>query len=235
MTALCNIEKMNESLIKLCLINTMISTESIHSSSNQIDIIQNILSAEQNSDKTKYDVAESKKYRSFRLYRNIASRLHYFTNSNLIDIPSDLIDIPSDLFVIIEKEIIIHNLIKSNITVNFLELMLRKHRFRNYYDNIPQIYSKITGRKLPTLSPIEHELVIEMYFNAKHMYESKHQPAHRKGLVKISFILHKILLIINHPDIAIFFKTFANEFKVQYHEILWKNICTDLNWIYHPD
>jgi len=142
-------------------------------------------------------------------------------------------NVPPEIFVILNEEIEKHNMNKNNITVKFLESMLKKHRLSEYYENIMYIYSKITGKPPQHISRSEYELVLKMFCEVEEVYESKYKPAVRNNFLKYTFVLNKIFLTINRPEIAIHFKLLKSPDKLKLQERVWQKICADLGWKYH--
>jgi hypothetical protein len=142
-------------------------------------------------------------------------------------------NIPSDVFTSLEGEIDKHGLDKSEITISFLEKMLKKHRLSDYYENIMYIYSKITGKNPQTISRDEYERVLKMFVQAEDIYEKKYKPSNRNNFLKYTFVLNKIFLTIQRPDIAIHFKLLKSGVKMKEQEKIWKLICCDLGWKYY--
>lgn len=142
-------------------------------------------------------------------------------------------NVPPEIFVILNEEIEKHNMNKNTVTVKFLESMLKKHRLSEYYENIMYIYSKITGKPPQHISRSEYELVLKMFGEVEEVYESKYKPAIRNNFLKYTFVLNKIFLTIDRPEIAIHFKLLKSPDKLKLQERVWQKICADLGWKYH--
>lgn len=142
-------------------------------------------------------------------------------------------NVPPEIFVILNEEIEKHNMNKTEVTIKFLEAMLKKHRLSEYYENIMYIYSKITGKQPQHITRNEYDLVLKMFGEAEEIFESKYKPAGRNNFLKYTFVLNKIFLTISRPDIAVHFKLLKSPDKLKQQERVWQKICSDLGWTYH--
>lgn len=142
-------------------------------------------------------------------------------------------NVPPEVFTILEEEIEKHGMKKEDVTIAFLEKMLKKHRLSDYYENIMYIYSKITGKAPQTITRDEYELVLKMFAEAEEIYEKKYKPKNRNNFLKYTFVLNKIFLTIGRSDIAAHFKLLKSAVKMKEQERIWKQICVDLGWKYH--
>jgi hypothetical protein len=143
------------------------------------------------------------------------------------------INIPNEIFIILEMEINKHGLTKKNITIKFLERMLKKHKKSNYYEYIMYIYNKLTNTPPKVLTQSEYDLILKMFMVANDVYEKKYKPSNRNNFLKYTFVLHKIFMTIGKPDYASYFKILKSETKLKEQEKIWKKICLDLGWKYH--
>lgn len=143
-------------------------------------------------------------------------------------------NIPPNVFRILGDEIDKHNLQRSDITMTFLEKMLKKHKLSNYYENVMYIYCQITGTPPMTLTRSEIDTVVGMFLKAEELYYTKYKPVDRDNFLKYSFTLHKIFTTIGKHDHAQYFKLLKSPWKMKQQEAIWKNICMDVGWAYTP-
>ena len=142
-------------------------------------------------------------------------------------------NIPLRVFTVLEEEIEKLGLLKIDVTIRFLESMMKKHRFSDYYENIMYIYSKITGKQPLTITRNEYERVLKMFVDAEEVYEKKYKPPNRNNFLKYTFVLNKIFLTIKRRDIAEHFKLLKSPDKLKQQERVWQKVCADLGWDYH--
>ena len=139
-------------------------------------------------------------------------------------------NIPPHVITILEEEIKKNNIADEDVTVRFLEKMLKKHRMSDYYENIMYIYNKITKTAPQSITREEYEVVLGMFKEAEEIYEKKYKPKTRNNFLKYTFVLNKIFLLIGREDIAEHFKLLKNPIKMKEQENIWKNMCTALGW-----
>nr|XP_004205627.1 uncharacterized protein LOC101235145 [Hydra vulgaris] len=132
------------------------------------------------------------------------------------------------VFKVLEEEIEKHNLIKKDITIRFIEAMMKKHHLSDFYENIMYIYSKITGKRPQTITVGEYELVLKIFIEAEEVYEKKYKPPNRENFLKYTFVLNKIFLAIGRRDVAEHFKLLKSPEKLKQQERVWRKICIDI-------
>jgi len=143
-------------------------------------------------------------------------------------------NIPDEVFMILDDEIKKHGIDVSDITMNFLEKMLKKHKLSSHYENIMYIYCQITNTQPMTLTRSEIDMVLNMFVKAEISYYSKYKPDDRDNFLKYSFTLHKIFMTIGKPEHAKYFKLLKSPWKMKQQENIWKDMCDDHGWKYHP-
>lgn len=147
----------------------------------------------------------------------------------LFQIDKDHIDIPQKDIMLLQHKM------KDNITIKTVEISLKYFRMQKYYDNIPQIYCMLTKKELPLLLQNECDLVVDMCLKSKKIFFKKYVPEGRNSFLNWSFILHKVLNIIQRSDVADFFKMTINPTKRKFYEGIWQKICAYLDWPYSSD
>jgi hypothetical protein len=143
------------------------------------------------------------------------------------------VNVPSDVMITMEEEIKKHGMAKKNVTVRFLEKMLKKHRLSDQYENIMYIYTKLSGKPAPTISRDEYNRVLKMFSEAEDVYDRLFKPDNRTNFLKYTFVLNKIFLTIGRKDIAEHFKLLKSPTKMKEQENIWRKICKELEWKYH--
>lgn len=115
-------------------------------------------------------------------------------------------------------------------------MTLKKHKMQNYYDNIPQIYCMLTKKELPILTQNECDLVIDMCVKSKNIFLKEYAPEGRNSFLNWSFVLHKVLNIIQRSDVAECFETInSSPTKRKFYEESWQKICDHRGWTYSSD
>jgi hypothetical protein len=142
-------------------------------------------------------------------------------------------NIPPEVFYVLNEEIKKHSLSIQDVSIKFIEKMLKKHMMSEHYENIMYIYSKITGIPPKTITREEYELILKMFLEADELYEKKYKPKTRNNFLKYTFVLNKIFLSIGKPDHAKYFKLLKSPTKMKEQESIWKLICDDKGWDYY--
>ena len=141
-------------------------------------------------------------------------------------------NIPSSIFSMFDKEIKKNNLTSKQVTLKFVENTLKKCKKSEYYEYSMYIYCKITKNKPPYVSKDEYDTVLKMFEIAEEIYEKKYKKPDRDNFLKYTFVIHKIFLTLNRPDVAQYFNVLKSAGKLKYQEQIWKNICIDAGWQY---
>lgn len=136
-----------------------------------------------------------------------------------------------DIIEILENEINSLNIIKD-VTIHILMNILKKYKLTSQYENIPEIYYLMTKKRLPTLTKEEYDLLLNMCRESMMVYIKKFRPSDRACLLNHTFVLRKILYLINRQDIAEHFDIIHNDDKRQFNEMMWKKICLHVGWKY---
>jgi len=140
--------------------------------------------------------------------------------------------IPNEVYAKIYLEIKKHSIEKETISEEFIHKVLKKNKWVMLYDDIRYIHSKITGNIPETITGDEYEEVLKRFNMADDMYEKKFKPKDRNNFLKYTFVLNKIFLSIDRPDIAKHFKLFKSAIRTKNHDKVWKCICDETGWKY---
>jgi hypothetical protein len=142
------------------------------------------------------------------------------------------VNVPHEVMTTMEEEIKKHGMVKEDVTIKFLEKMLKKHRLSEQYENVMYIYTKITGEQPFTITRDEYNLVLKMFSEAEDVYDKYFKPISRTNFLKYTFVLNKIFLTIGRKDIADHFKLLKSPTKMKEQENIWRKICKELGWKY---
>jgi hypothetical protein len=139
-------------------------------------------------------------------------------------------NVPPEVFEMLDEEIKKHGVVNTNVTMDFIHKMLKKHRYSNHYENMMYIFCQVTKTPPMSLTREEIEEVLEKFLTAEKIYFAKYKPEDRIIFLKYSFTLHKIFLTMKKPHHAEYFKLLKSPAKMKQHEKIWKNICKDTGW-----
>jgi hypothetical protein len=143
-------------------------------------------------------------------------------------------NIPKTVYTTILLELEKHNIEPRQASLCFIEKMLKKNKMSKCYDYIMFIYCRVTQKKPIQVTREEYDMVLKMFAEAEEVYETKYKPADRENFLKYTFVLNKIFLTIGCKDIAKYFTLLKSDDKMKQQEKIWKLICEDLGWDYHP-
>ena len=58
----------------------------------------------------------------------------------------------------------------------------------------------------------------------------KHCPKNRKNFLSYSYVIHKFIQLLNMNEYLVYFPLLKSREKLYQQDLIWKNICNDLNW-----
>ena len=139
------------------------------------------------------------------------------------DIPEEVFD---KIFIELKK-----NKVNNMATLNYEKIrsILKKNKINKYYEHIPYILNRITGKSTPQLTPELEEKLRDMFKQIQGPF-IKHSPKNRKNFLSYSYVLHKFLEILGEDEYIKYFPLLKSREKLYQQELIWKNICEDLGW-----
>lgn len=142
-------------------------------------------------------------------------------------------NIPEDIYNKIEFEIKKRKLNIDQITPRFIKDILKKYRLTLYYEHTQYIYSKITKNPPPLLTREEEEKIKKMFKLIEEPF-NKYKPFDRSNFLNYSFVIHKILILLNKPDHAAYFNLLKSKEKLKSQDKIWAKICNYRGWDFNP-
>jgi len=143
-------------------------------------------------------------------------------------------DIPEEIIDLIRKEIKKERITDPNkITPRRVRGYLKKLHLNKYYDHVNSIIVIITGTSALKLSTELESTFIEMFQQIQAPFE-RHCPAERKNFLSYSYTLHKLSLVIGQERLCEYFPLLKSREKNYAQDCIWKKICEDLDWKFHP-
>jgi len=139
-------------------------------------------------------------------------------------------DIPEEIFDKIYLELK-KNKISNMATLNYdkIRAILKKNKINKYYEHIPYILNRITGKSTPQLTPELENKLRDMFKEIQGPF-IKHSPKNRKNFLSYSYVLHKFLEILEEDEYIKFFPLLKSREKLYQQELIWEKICADLGW-----
>ena len=143
-------------------------------------------------------------------------------------------DIPDSIYEKIYDELKKNSITKNNkITPKKMKEILKKLRLHQYYEHIPHIISRITGKPPPTISR-ETEEKLKIMFRDIQAPFAKHCPPERINFLSYSYVLHKFCQLLELDEFIKCFPLLKSREKLRLQDRLWKDICRELKWQFYP-
>ena len=139
-------------------------------------------------------------------------------------------EIPEEIFDKIYMELK-KNKVTNMATLDYNKIrnILKKNKINKYYEHIPYILNRITGKSSPQLTPELEDKLREMFRQIQGPF-LKHSPKNRKNFLSYSYVLHKFLEILGEDQYIMYFPLLKSREKLHQQEQIWEKICEDLNW-----
>jgi len=218
----CNIEK------------TLIQSEGIYVCQNCGKLEYVIIESEVPSHK---DSGNEKPKYPYKTINHLIERLNQFQAKQTTLIPQEI-------YNLIKYELKKMLIEESETTPHDIKKILKKYRLNTFYEHNFLIFSHITNTPPPSLTRDEEEK-IKIMFKQTEIPFKKFKPGERANYLNYSYVLHKLFLIIadqsNSKDVknrmftnSKYFSLLKSRDKLRMQDLIWKNICKELNWTYHP-
>ncbi|CAK0740814.1 hypothetical protein CCP3SC1AL1_1100011 [Gammaproteobacteria bacterium] len=172
---------------------------------------------------TKFD------YEKINYFTELLNKAQGFHSSNIPD------DIITKILLELKKS--------SNTTISYdnIRNILKTIRASNYYDMIPSIIYKISGKPPMLLAPEIQEKLKAMFKQIQIPWEShKDIIKDRKSGASYKYIFYKFFELLNLKEYLVFFPLLKSTEKRHKLDIVWKKIIEDLSpsdpelWVFYP-
>lgn len=137
-------------------------------------------------------------------------------------------DIIDKIKIEMKKERLTEKNIKE-ISVGKIRLYLKKLGLNKYYEHIPHIMTRITNTPPPVI-PRDVEEKLRTMFKQIQTPFFNHVPKGRKNFLSYSYVLHKFTELLNMDELSASFPLLKSRSKLYQQDLIWKDICKDLNW-----
>ena len=120
----------------------------------------------------------------------------------------------------------------KKVTSTLVRNILKSLRYNKFYEHIPTIIQRITGRHAPSLSTELEAHLVTMFREiqepfAKHV---KLVAPDRKNFLSYSYTLNKMCELLGETDLLQYFPLLKSREKNYVQDKIWKGICADLGW-----
>jgi len=125
---------------------------------------------------------------------------------------------------------------RKQFTNALVQSYLKKLKYNKYYEHIPTIINEFCGLKAPKLTPeLEQQLKI-MFDEIQVPFEkySKIVCPLRKNFLNYNYTFYKMCQLLGKDEFLNYFSLLKNRERLYEHDLIWKGICTDLQWEFIP-
>jgi hypothetical protein len=162
-------------------------------------------------------------YYAYKRMNHYNEWINQIQGKEYTEIPNEVID---SILVELQKQKITNMAI---LTPKKVREILRKLKINKYYEHIPYIMYKLNGIPPPRLGQEVEEKLRQM-FDAIQIPYLRHSPSTRKNFLSYSYVLHKLLQILDKPEFLRYFPLLKSREKLAVQEAVWQKICKDLGW-----
>jgi hypothetical protein len=188
-------------------------------------IVENIII---NSDKPSYkDPPKEQTSFCYKRINHLNEFLAQFQAKETTEIPDEIYN---EILVEIKKERI-ENM--AEITPDKMRLILRKIKRNDYYEHIPYIINQLNGLPAPVIAP-EIEEIIRNMFKSIQIPFVKYCPNNRKNFLSYNYVVYKFFELLELDEYLNCFQLLKSRTKLHQQDVIWKNICKELNWQFIP-
>ena len=141
--------------------------------------------------------------------------------------------VPDDVMEAISSEIhdgtnILYNY-TIPITIPIFECILKRKELTIYKDSIYFIFFKLSGKSFPHITIKEYNLALNMFNVVSSIYD-KYKPNGRKRFLNYSFVLKKLLIMLEKVEYAKCIPQLKTHSKQKELERVWELITNDPEW-----
>ena len=176
----------------------------------------------------KEECNDTKTYVAYKTMNHFNEWLNKIQGKEVIELSEEVCDK-------IKKEINKYNLNGNpqNITPQNMREILSKLGLNKYYDDIPYIIFKTTGKEPPQIARDKEEKLRQMFREVQEPFKI-YKPNVRKNLISYSYIIYKLCELIELDYILQFIHLLKSDQKIKDMDVIWKKICNHLNWEFIP-
>jgi hypothetical protein len=148
-------------------------------------------------------------------------------------------DIPESVFEQILQEIKKEKIVdKKKITYTKMREILKRLRVNKYYEHIVYIINRINGNTTPPphFTPELEDKLCSMFkeIQGPFLNAVMHTAKERKNFLSYAYCLHQFFRILNLPEYLKCTTLLKSREKLYVQDQIFKSICKELNWPFHP-
>lgn len=139
-------------------------------------------------------------------------------------------DIPEEVFDKILFEIGKRRITNmAELTEAKIRAILKTLKLNKYYEHSSNLVCRLNG--IPSMQmPPELEDKLRTMFKMIQSPFMRHAPTARKNFLSYSFVIHKLLQLLEKDEYLPHFRLLRSREKLWQQDQIWQKICKDLNW-----
>jgi len=166
-------------------------------------------------------------YFAYKRINHFNEWLAQFQAKEKVELPSDIY---KDILYELNKNIYFD---LNKLSYSDTRKILKKLKYNKYYENIPHIISVISNRRAPTLDRKTEEILRSLFKEIQIPFMNNCPPS-RKNFLSYSYVLHKFCELLEYDNLLEFFPLLKSREKLHQQDLMWVNICKDLQWQFIP-
>ena len=176
------------------------------------------------SDKPSYkDPPREISYYAYKRINHFNECLAQFQAKESTDIPQEVYE---QIYTQLKKQRIIN---MTTVKSTKIREILKKLDLSQYYEHIPYILNRLNGKKVLTMDRETEEKLRFIFKEIQPSFE-RHKPEDRNNFISYHYFLYKICELLELDDFLPCFNLLKNRDKLYDQDLIWKNICKDMQW-----
>ena len=116
------------------------------------------------------------------------------------------------------------------ITIPILDCILKRNELTMYKNSIYFIFFKLSGESFPRITTKEYNTILSVFIVVSGIYD-KYRPKGRKSFLNYSFVLKKLLIMLEKVECAKCIPQLKIHSKQKELERVWELITKDPEWV----
>jgi hypothetical protein len=166
-------------------------------------------------------------YFCYRRANHLGEWLSQTQGKETTDIPEEVYD---KILLELKKQRITN---MANINHKQIKAILKSLKLQKLFEHIAHIMNRLNGQPMPNFSPELEEKIKSIFKNIQPFF-FKHSPPKRKNFLSYSYVLHKIMQLLDKDEYLSYFQLLKSRDKLAGQDMIWKKICADCGYQYIP-
>lgn len=120
----------------------------------------------------------------------------------------------------------------ADLTYAIVKRILKSLELSKYYEHVQYIITALNGLAIKQLSPEIEDRIRSMFKQIQTPF-LKHSPGTRRNFLSYSFVLHKLIQLLDQDEFLKSFPLLRSREKLHQQDLVWKLICKDLGWQFY--